>query len=217
MACGIGGIEMKKLVTIGDSLTFCYGISMQSCWTHILEHHLKIKVINKGINGDTTLGMLSRFEADVVQSQPHYVMIMGGTNDLMMGNHVNHVTHNVDKMIEMANESHIDVILAVPPPIDVENVREEWIVDTDFASVYISMLDYRKNLLDFAQHYNLIAIDFFQEMYNHTNGTIDHLFIDGIHLNEEGNAILSNIAISNLRPLLLDTEKRSFKNTECRG
>lgn len=37
-----------KLVCIGDSLTYGYGVSSKSCWTELLKKHLNMEVINKG-------------------------------------------------------------------------------------------------------------------------------------------------------------------------
>ena len=42
-------------------------------------------VLNKGINGDTTSGMLERFKGDVEIEKPDIVIIWGGINDLYRG------------------------------------------------------------------------------------------------------------------------------------
>ncbi|MCG8484577.1 MAG: GDSL-type esterase/lipase family protein [Clostridia bacterium] len=79
-----------KIVCIGDSLTSGYGVKKSEAWTSIVEEKYGIEMINKGISGDTTTGMLARFYKDVVEHKPMYVMLMGGINDLEMGRTLEH-------------------------------------------------------------------------------------------------------------------------------
>jgi acyl-CoA thioesterase I len=55
-----------KIVCIGDSLTEGLGVDKQKSWPIILGELGKMVVINKGISGDTTSGMVSRFYQDVI-------------------------------------------------------------------------------------------------------------------------------------------------------
>jgi lysophospholipase L1-like esterase len=52
---------MKTLVCHGDSLTAACEMDHRSTWPSLVESRLKINVINNGIGGDTTGGLLSRF------------------------------------------------------------------------------------------------------------------------------------------------------------
>ena len=71
----------KTLVCFGDSLT--EGV-IGASYVDILRARLPadIRVINAGINGDTTVNLLRRFERDVVPYHPDLVMILVGLNDL---------------------------------------------------------------------------------------------------------------------------------------
>lgn len=89
----------KTIVAIGDSITAghplhdpvasTYGAADQplSCW----EAHLGVilgstyTIINKGIGGNTTTQMVSRFTTDVVNNNPAYCLILGGVNDISGG------------------------------------------------------------------------------------------------------------------------------------
>ncbi len=46
---------------------------------------MQTSVINVGINGDSTDGMLQRFDSDVATEKPEAVIIWGGINDLYAG------------------------------------------------------------------------------------------------------------------------------------
>ena len=45
---------MKKIVCLGDSLTYGYGVSRSKVWTKLAEDKLHIEIINEGICGDTS-------------------------------------------------------------------------------------------------------------------------------------------------------------------
>ena len=74
-----------KLVCLGDSLTEGYEIDNNKSWTELLQKELNVEVINAGISGDTTSGMLARCEKLLLEHQPSHLIIFGGTNDLWFG------------------------------------------------------------------------------------------------------------------------------------
>jgi lysophospholipase L1-like esterase len=68
---------MQKIICHGDSLTQGADIEPAFRWPSLLQNALGgVQVINTGIGGDTTAGLLSRFGADVVAPQPDAVLIM---------------------------------------------------------------------------------------------------------------------------------------------
>jgi lysophospholipase L1-like esterase len=71
----------KTLVCFGDSLT--EGV-IGASYVDILRARLPatVRVINAGINGDTTINLLRRFGRDVVPYQPDLIVILVGLNDL---------------------------------------------------------------------------------------------------------------------------------------
>jgi lysophospholipase L1-like esterase len=80
---------MKTMIYIGDSLTAATDIPVGHAWPALVTNNLNRTVINRGIGGDTTAGMLALFFPDVVADKPAFVFIMGGTNDLWWGWEVN--------------------------------------------------------------------------------------------------------------------------------
>lgn len=91
-------------VALGDSLTrgfqpydpsspFGYDIPYTDFLDNLIITELSrkgiedidVNVVNLGINGDTTRGMLGRFDGQVAPEEPGYVIILGGINDLFMG------------------------------------------------------------------------------------------------------------------------------------
>ncbi|NOK62082.1 MAG: hypothetical protein GFH27_549321n69 [Chloroflexi bacterium AL-W] len=68
------------LLCFGDSLT--QGV-VSASYVNILQETLPhVRMINAGINGDTTLHLLRRVERDVIHHAPDVVLILTGLNDL---------------------------------------------------------------------------------------------------------------------------------------
>ena len=72
---------VKTLVCFGDSLTEG---AIGASYVDIVRERLagQARVVNAGVNGDTTLNLLGRVERDVIALQPDAVVILAGLNDL---------------------------------------------------------------------------------------------------------------------------------------
>jgi lysophospholipase L1-like esterase len=70
----------KTLVCFGDSLTEG---AIGASYVELLRGQLPgVRVINAGINGDTTLNLLRRVERDVAPHRPDLVVVLVGLNDI---------------------------------------------------------------------------------------------------------------------------------------
>jgi lysophospholipase L1-like esterase len=83
----------EKLLFIGDSITDCGRRSESAPLGHgyvkffadmvaIREPAKKVRIINKGIDGDTVVGLKNRWYDDVVRNKPDWLLIKIGINDL---------------------------------------------------------------------------------------------------------------------------------------
>jgi PAS domain S-box-containing protein len=114
---------MQTLICIGDSLTEGADIPVGHTWPALAANALSLKVVNGGIGGDTTGGMLSRFYPQVAAEKPAFVLIMGGTNDLWWGLDVNSILANLFSMVVQARHHGIAPVIGVPLPVDVTAAR----------------------------------------------------------------------------------------------
>ena len=110
---------MKTMVCIGDSLTEGTDIPAGHTWPALVSNALNLDVINCGIGGDTTQGMLSRFYPEVVGRKPELAFIMGGTNDLWWGWEVNTILGNLFSMIFQARHHGIVPVIGLPMPVNI--------------------------------------------------------------------------------------------------
>ena len=106
-----GSHKGPAAVFIGDSITQLWGQEK----TGHPEFFSKNNYVNKGISGNKTTDMLSRFQKDVIDLDPYCVVIEGGTNDIAAFTSDN-ILERIKKMAEMARKANIDVIVGSVPP-----------------------------------------------------------------------------------------------------
>lgn len=86
------GLKGGGIVFLGDSITERFRVN---------EFFQDKFVINRGISGDTTDGVLARMDESVYALNPSKVFLMIGTNDLGIGNkEPKYIIHNIQKIIE---------------------------------------------------------------------------------------------------------------------
>ena len=85
-----------QIVFIGDSITDLY----------ILDDHyadLPLACYNRGIGGDTTLGVLSRLKVSLFDLNPSVVVLMIGTNDINGRLEVDGILERYEQIIDEIN------------------------------------------------------------------------------------------------------------------
>lgn len=86
--------EKGKIVFLGDSITYRWEMP---------DEIGGYRVINSGIDGNTTTGMLLRFNHDVIESGPERVVILGGINDLLIASQYDMIV--MDLQLEKSAEN----------------------------------------------------------------------------------------------------------------
>ncbi|WP_368488164.1 GDSL-type esterase/lipase family protein [Clostridium sp. BJN0013] len=191
-----------KLVCLGDSLTSGYGVFKEDCWVSLIRDLLKIEVLNKGINGDTMPGMLSRSYRDVVKNYPTHVIILGGSNDFMAGRRLKLVTDNLTEIIKESLNAGIIPIIGTEPIIDKTLAEKKWDGTVDYDKVNNLLVHYRNWILDFCTEDNIYYIDlytcFLEQLKTTDNSS---LFIDGIHPTAIGHKLIAECILNFFRTL----------------
>ncbi|PAB56891.1 GDSL-type esterase/lipase family protein [Anaeromicrobium sediminis] len=183
-----------KIVCIGDSITYGYGVRQREAWPYLLSMKYNVHIVNRGINGDTTEGMCLRFDRHVIKEKPSHVIILGGVNDIMMGIDLDEIQENISNMVHMANENNIVPIVGIPIKTDPQLAPIQWSSTTDFYEVNEKLILYRKWILGFAKKFNVEVIDFY-EGFNKYMGEDDRsdYYSDGLHLTSKGNEIMAKL------------------------
>jgi len=73
-------------------------------------------VLNRGVNGERSDEVLSRFTRDVVRERADYVIVLAGVNDIYQRRPVDHVRENLDAMYRLALDARIAPVSATVLP-----------------------------------------------------------------------------------------------------
>lgn len=90
----------------------------------MMKAHSEWNVLNRGINGQRSDEILSRFQRDVVQEAPHYVIILAGVNDVYQGVSLESIKLNLLAMYEQAIKSKILPVAASVLPYNAASLSE---------------------------------------------------------------------------------------------
>lgn len=186
-------------IFIGDSLTFGYGVPKNENWVYKIKESINYKVINKGVNGNTTPDILMRFSKDVISNNPNLVFIMAGTNDLLSNRSVESITKNIEMMINECLSINAKVIIGVPPTIISRDANRLFAPYPTYSYCELELPKLRDALISLSNKYNLTYLDFYK--LTSENLSLD-IFSDGIHLNIKGQNLLFNYSSKILSSLL---------------
>jgi acyl-CoA thioesterase-1 len=175
--------EKLTVVTIGSSSTVGYGASSPdlnypSQFAAELRRRLPaqlVEVRNKGVNGETSIEMVARFDRDVIAAAPDLVIWQVGTNAVLRDFDIDRYRHVVRGGIERLKDAGFDVI----------------IMDMQFAPKVLAHPHYRemeRSLAVLAREQNIPVFRRFALMQHWVaSGQLDFttmLSPDGLHMND---------------------------------
>jgi len=173
----------KKIVAIGDSITYGFPYSPEVSWVQLASQRLGISIINKGINGNTTGEMSARFERDVIRLLPSHVIIMGGTNDACAGMEAEEVEANIRYMAETAQQRGIMPIIGLPIPCNYP--QDEYTLGL-----------YREDMREYALAKHVPLIDFYTAfLQSGSRRPETTYYADVLHPNERGYQVMAATAV----------------------
>lgn len=109
-------LDKGAVVFVGDSII--------QGWTGLEQAFPGLQTANRGISGDTTRGVLYRFDEDVLQLQPRAVVLLCGINDLGDGATTEQVIQNIHSLIQLSQntDTNIQVIVCTVLPVGPEKI-----------------------------------------------------------------------------------------------
>ena len=181
----------RRVVFMGNSIT--------EGWSNLYPQFFEGKpYINRGIGGQTTPQMLVRFWQDVIQLQPEIVVILAGTNDIA-GNTgpstLEMIADNLFSMAELAKAHGIKVILSSVLPV----YDYPWKPGLEPSDKIIEL---NKMIRTYAEANDIHYLDYFSAVVDENNGMKEHLAYDGVHPNDEGYKVMSELAEPAIRKVL---------------
>ncbi|CAB1058931.1 hypothetical protein D1BOALGB6SA_3689 [Olavius sp. associated proteobacterium Delta 1] len=193
---------MIKMVCHGDSLTEASDLDKNHTWPLLVENKLNLKIINSGIGGDTSGGLLSRFYEDVVRHQPDLVVILGGTNDLWWDLAVNLIQANIFAMACQAQFHNIIPIVGLPLPLLMENIQHQAMMApiAGWQKCVQKLSDLVTALKTSAGESDIVCLDFYYPFLDKNGNPLGKYYLaDGLHPNQQGHRLMAEKAVDLLR------------------
>lgn len=167
----VNTLENTKIVTLGDSYTLGYPGKPEKSWPEVLAKNLQISVVNKGKMSQTSLDLLSRFEADVLSEKPGRVIIFAGNGDALKGVPLDTFKKQIQAMVEKSGGNHIIPVLALPLP---------------YTGVQKEIKELREWEISYAQEKKVLVLDFASVLMNAEGKYLEGLSGDGKYPTEKG-------------------------------
>ena len=114
---------LSSILVFGDSLSAAYGIEEEEGWVNLLEQRIRaedlsFRIINGSVSGETSTGGVERLPSMLSTYNPKVVILELGGNDGLRGLPLSLLTDNLNKMVDMIQESGSLALLAgiqIPP------------------------------------------------------------------------------------------------------
>ena len=110
-------IKNDTILALGDSLTYGFGASPSESYPTLLSEMTGLRVINAGINGETSKEGLKRLPKLLEDPSIKLMILFFGGNDIMQRRSMEDLKQNLKTMIQMAKQKHINVLLISVPNI----------------------------------------------------------------------------------------------------
>ena len=197
---------MKQILCHGDSLTEGTDIEAAYRWPSLLQNALGTEVINTGIGGDTTAGLLSRFSTDVIPRRPGAVILMGGTNDFWWDLPNNTVLANLFSMAYQAQFHGIAPLIGLPMPFDRHRAAKQPYSPPEggYDQLLTKVESLGQKLKTAAEESDIPVLDFFHLFIDDGGQIRSDLFLDdGMHANRQGHRMMAELAASQIADIFL--------------
>ena len=189
------------IVAVGDSLTAGYGVDETEAYPALLEKRLLLdgfffKVINAGISGETSSGLLSRIDWVITSLNPDIIILETGANDGLRGVDAKVLEKNLDKIVRTIQTHDIGILLAgmkLPPNLGPVHTAR-------FSKVYPKI----------AQKHDIPLIPFFLEG---VAGKARYNQADHMHPNPEG----YQRVLDTIYPYVLEVINKGFEGSRIQG
>jgi lysophospholipase L1-like esterase len=146
-------------------------------WAKLLENS---DVLNRGILGDDTLGVLHRIEATLKPVPPRKIYLMIGINDLFLGVSENHVLENYADILKRikVHAPECEVVVNGLLPIDPRHAPKP------IPSQSIRSLN--SHLHQLCREKGVVYLETFTAFADKNDRLDDQYSHDGLHLNAKG-------------------------------
>lgn len=187
---------MKKLICLGDSLTFGWGVSHGEKWLSLLAQDYGIRTVNAGLNGDTMEGMAFRFRAEILpryftleERHKNLLFVMGGLNDILYSGSPSTAKTGLGTIFASGLAAGAEMMVGIPPIPIPEHVGGGF--EAFFPQNPRELLEeYVRWLPAFCGAFGVPVVDFQAAFLGREEELTGP---DGLHPNAKGHALMAEI------------------------
>ena len=177
-----------RCVLIGNSITRTWN-------SYHPEFFTDNNFLGKGIDGQTSEQIKTRFYSDAIANDPVCVHIACGINDMANNDGANRTNEgifaNIREMAEMAASKGIKVIIGSTPPANyIWWLDEEWNAANDVAQ---RVIDLNVMLKAYAEERGFGYADYHSVLKDEENGLKKEYQVDAVHPNLEGFKVMESV------------------------
>lgn len=183
-----------KIICMGDSFTAGPGVQKGKRWTDLLGNSTGYEIINKGINGDTSGGVLSRLAREVEGSGAGKAIVICGANDVIVSGNTDIVKCNYMAIIHQLFAMKVKPVIGINIPCCAELIPEPWRSYRDFYEYNQILSELNEWAKKFAATFYCQYIDLFGKFpVCSTLEENQEIYMDGLHLTEKGHALVAEL------------------------
>lgn len=168
--------KQGQVVFFGDSITEMLPVSD---WYGAYSLRSGLEVYNRGISGDSSIGLYNRAKENVTCIKPSAVVILIGTNDIGFGLSGDFVVENIINLLELIKGDCPDckiILQAIYPVIDGKAGKRKNSV----------ILETNKKLKAVASNSGVTYLDFTDMLADRNGNLKEEYTFDGLHLSAAG-------------------------------
>ena len=187
-----------RVYCLGDSMTYGFGVSRREAWPALVGAATGHEMINGGVNGDATSGMLARFCVDVPRIKPNVAILMGGCNDIFLAGSDSTARCNMGSLVQQALSLAIIPVIGFPVPFEPSLVRDDWSLLTDFRSAAEILRQYVVWLRRYTEVFRVPFVDFWALFAQMPDSRRTSFYLDGLHLTAQGHKMMAHLMAEKL-------------------
>jgi len=182
-----------KIACMGDSITLGEGLpGYRGRWTELTAEETGHTLVNFGISGDTTTGMIARCQTEVFGQGFDALVWLGGTNDISYTSDYRQAWANTLAIYRQAKAFGIPIIIGIPLPVIGAQLPERvYYPHRDNLEVEALTDEFAGLLKVYCEEKNIPCADFREGFLDEAGHGRAELFFDGLHPNEEGHKLMA--------------------------
>ncbi len=175
----------NKIVFFGDSITDRYDLD---------KYFKNNNYINQGNGGDTTADLIKRIKTSVFDYEPAKVFVLIGTNDIVHGLNQDQTIDNIEYIVKQIKKNSPNTKIYIESIYPITKDEKELGNKSSAGTRDNSKIkEINKGIKEIAESENITYIDMYKELINDDDELKANYTEDGLHLNDDGYQVVTNI------------------------